>query len=514
MELVEYFGKLSNYPIMFIGSGFSLRYCDNAYTWEQLLERLSEIIYDNTYTFNDDYEALKGENVYLEIAQKQEEDFNNKCRKREADTAEINELWDELLKETSRENMPSKYKLLVATQIRNIKLATGLTPQLKNELESLLQASNNIMSIVTTNYDNIIETLVSDFKKVIGNNILFSTPFGSIYKIHGDIDDNYIKDIILTKEDYNRFKEEYKLIKSHLISLFLHNPIIFIGYSIEDENIQEILRTIFQYVKPNSKEYEKIKENFLVIEWEENSENSIVENHSIRMEKGEMIEIKKLRTDNFSQVYNQISKLQFEANGLEIKKVSRAIFELGKAEKKISIDPDINIDSLSSTTKGFIIREENKKQNYTSKSLVLDYFNIIDTSDTSYSEWNGTVSKNEYFPAIGFSRVINMFAYDQEKKENQITKLRTYYENLKINREFYNDILTSDNIFDSIITSDILESAKHTLMFIAIYEETVPVEELSKYLKEVKAKIGTEIQMTEYRRLISLYDYIKFKEST
>ena len=48
-----------------------------------------------------------------------------------------------------------------------------------------------------------------------------------LYKIHGCVKSP--KNIILTEEDYTSFDERYELIRAQLISLFIHNPIIFAG---------------------------------------------------------------------------------------------------------------------------------------------------------------------------------------------------------------------------------------------------------------------------------------------
>ena len=94
-----------------------------------------------------------------------------------------------------------------------------------------------IGSIVTTNYDKLIENLF-EFNPLIGNQILLSNPYGSIYKIHGCI--SQPDKIVLTSEDYNKFNTSYELIRAQLLSLFIHNPIIFLGYSINDETIRDI----------------------------------------------------------------------------------------------------------------------------------------------------------------------------------------------------------------------------------------------------------------------------------
>ena len=93
---------------------------------------------------------------------------------------------------------------------------------------------------------------------------MLSNPYGSIYKIHGCI--TRPDKIIITEEDYQEFEIRYELIRAQLLSFFIHNPIIFIGYSITDKNIKDILKTIFSYVDFNSELAERIRANFLLVE--------------------------------------------------------------------------------------------------------------------------------------------------------------------------------------------------------------------------------------------------------
>lgn len=70
----------------------------------------------------------------------------------------------------------------------------------------------------------MVESIFS-FNPLIGNNILLSNPYGSVYKIHGCV--TAPETIIITEEDYKTFDKKYELIRAQLLSLFVHNPIIF-----------------------------------------------------------------------------------------------------------------------------------------------------------------------------------------------------------------------------------------------------------------------------------------------
>ena len=147
------------------------------------------------------------------------------------------------------------------------------------------------------------------FNPLIGNDILLSNPYGSVYKIHGCV--SKPEKIILTSEDYVNFSNKYELIRAQLLSLFIHHPIIFLGYSINDSNIKEILKTIFTYVELNSPQAQKIRNNFLLVEYVENSENEEVYEHDIELEGFETIRINRLPTDNYVSIYNNALLCRF-----------------------------------------------------------------------------------------------------------------------------------------------------------------------------------------------------------
>ncbi|WP_171842340.1 SIR2 family protein, partial [Klebsiella variicola] len=71
------------------------------------------------------------------------------------------------------------------------------------EMELFAKASRNIGSVITTNYDRFIETLIG-FNPIIGNDILLSNPYGSVYKIHGCV--TQPESVVITDADYERFK--------------------------------------------------------------------------------------------------------------------------------------------------------------------------------------------------------------------------------------------------------------------------------------------------------------------
>ncbi len=300
MNIKEFISKYQNHPILFVGTGVSLRYLKDSFSWDGLLSYISfELKDDEEFYLDLKAKCFKnGKYDFEEIAFLLEKEFNELLSKdRDGKFKEINDKFYSSMREGI--NL-SRFKIFISNILSNL--------EVKEELETLKKIRKNIGSIITTNYDRFIENIF-DFSPLIGNDILLSNPYGSVYKIHGCVSN--IEKIIITKEDYANFDKEYDLIRAQLLSLFIHNPIIFIGYRIEDNNVKKILKTIFSYVNPTSELANKIKNNFLLIEYEKNSDNTIVSDYDINMD-DTIIRINKLKTDDFFLYMNQFQIYNYQ----------------------------------------------------------------------------------------------------------------------------------------------------------------------------------------------------------
>ena len=307
MNIQEFVKKYHNHPILFLGTGISLRYLENSFTWDGLLEKIAIDLFGN----NERYFDIKSKNMlddrynFKQIASSLEIEFNeNLERDRNGKFKEIN---DEFYKGMERGINQSRFKLYLRKLLSNIEIK----PQLKNEIVQLKKVRKNIGSIITTNYDCLIENIF-EFKPLIGNDILLSNPYGSLYKIHGCV--NEPSKIIITNDDYEKFNGKYELIRAQLLSLFIHNPIIFIGYALGDENIKDILKTIFTYIEPNTIEAERIRSNFLLVEYDAGSENTEVSDHDVDMNGFATIRIIITPNDTMQGINDVIRDIPFDSD--------------------------------------------------------------------------------------------------------------------------------------------------------------------------------------------------------
>lgn len=206
---------------------------------------------------------------------------------------------------------------------------------------------------------------------------MLSNPYGSVYKIHGCVSD--IQNIIITEEDYERFDKRYELIRAQLLSLFIHNPIIFIGYSISDVNIKNILKTIFMCIEPSSKDAERIRKNFLLVEHQKDSISEEIREHDIDIEGFGTIRINKRKTDNYEIIYKSLSNLHLSVSAMDVRKVQDVFKEIKTGgEIKVGITDDL--ETLKNGEKVLAIGSINniKYEFNTASEMMSIYFKIVD----------------------------------------------------------------------------------------------------------------------------------------
>jgi len=130
---------------------------------------------------------------------------------------------------------------------------------LSTETHKVISQIPHFRNIITTNYDSLFER-VYDSNKL---NIIFSddhTPYiddkkVNLFKIHGDL--SAPNSIIITESDYNNFfskDTEQNTIWSVIKGIIATKSILFIGYSLEDTNVEVVFNKIREKIGENRKE--------------------------------------------------------------------------------------------------------------------------------------------------------------------------------------------------------------------------------------------------------------------
>lgn len=527
MEIKEFVSKFRNHPVLFVGTGISLRYLDNSYTWDDLLSKICEDIYGNKEKYMDIKAScadmnFSGRYDFPKIGSIVESDFDKKLQaERNGNFKEINDLYYKNMKIGDN---TSRFKLYLS----QIFISYSIRTDKEAELEKFKSISKNISSIITTNYDSLLEDQLG-FKPLIGNDILLSQPYGSIYKIHGCIKNPF--QIVITKEDYQKFDEKYDLIRAQLLSLFMHNPVIFLGYKINDSNIKDLLRTIFYFVEPNSEQAIKIQNNFLLVEYDQGSSNTIVNKYDVQLDGGAIARINILKTDNFGALYDELSDLTPHVSAMDVRKVQtimRKIYEEktnDPNEKPIKVMISVSLNDLENgdyilaiaspeSAESIeqiiykdreIIREKEVISNVSTGDIIKNYFDYVEGNTSVVIKWL-RVGSSEYFPAYGFylSGVqldgIDNLKKQQEKKIAELTtRVRVFSNGKNISHKTIGSLVSDKNI---------PASSKILALLLNVLDGNIGLDDLKIYLIKNKSNIKTS-----YRQLLCVYDYLKYRNS-
>lgn len=495
MHIGDFIKNFTNHPVLFVGTGLSLRYLENSFTWDGLLLYISnkikgsdEFYYDLKSKYEED-----GEYDYTKIAQELEIEFNKVLMSDR--NGEFKEINDQFYENMAKQIKISRFKLYISQLLSDYKTRDSQM----HEISELKKVRKNIGSVITTNYDSFIEDIF-EFKQLIGNDILLSNPYGSVYKIHGCVNDP--NKIIITDSDYKDFDDKYELIRAQLLSLFIHNPIIFLGYNIGDNNIKGILKTIFTYINPNTEQAEKIRRNFLLVEYAEGSQNTEVTDHDIDMSGFSTIRINKIKTDNFLEIYKHLADLNLPVSAMDIRKVQNIVKEI-YAGGNIQVSVTEDVDSLKNGEKVLAIGSL-KTITYdfqTTSELMENYFKIIDESNHQLLKLidKHRIQTNQHFPIYAFSTIQSEIACSRDLKDNQNRKITNIINSVA---DFAQQHTSIDGILQD---GDISQSKKNLAIILGVINERIPLDIVEEHLRKYDDK-----RSTDYRRLLCVYDYKKY----
>lgn len=503
MDIFDFIDNYKNHPVLFIGTGFSLRYLENSYSWEGLLRKIAFELKGNDEYFYDlkgqVYDRRSGNYDFMRLASLLREEFNTQIS---ADrNGKFKFINDEYYRKSNEGITSDKFKIYIAILLKDLSKKVDK----EEELTVFNLLSKNISSIITTNYDNLIEE-VTEFEPLVGNNILLSNPYGSVYKIHGSVDSP--EELVFTTEDYDDFDQRYDLIRAQLISLFVHNPIVFLGYSVNDTNIKKILSTIFKYVQFNSEQAESIRNNFLLVEYQEGSDSLEILDHDIDIH-GYPLRINKLRTDNYIELYRALESLSLPVSTYEIRRVLDNVKDITSGGTiKVSIANDI--DQLKNSERILAISPKSKatiEYTYTDSSqLIIDYFEIIENKSDNLIKLidEFPVAKSHWFPIFGFAHIVPDLCKAETLKMQQKTKLAN---NFKTAMSRF-DSFSLTNINEVLEADNIPESYKIEYIFYKVYSNSFDLEDLKNYLIKIDGDLDSN-----YKKLLCLYDFKMYENS-
>lgn len=306
-SLNEHFKKFTASPFLFVGSGMSRRYL-NAENWEELLKRFCELL---------------GEN-YTKVRSQADGDLTEIASILAASYSE--KWWDSDIKGDKEERYSehllkkdSPIKVEISDYLKAIHQNTN--DEYKQEIELL--TSSKIDGIITTNWDLFLESIFDEFSVFIGQEGLFSSRnhgIAEIYKIHGCSSEP--NSLILTSEDYDLFRKKNPYLSSKLLTIFIEHPIIFLGYSLTDPHILEILEEIVECF-PESK-MDALKENIIFVEWCSDAEEPTITESIIL----KTLPVKLIRANSYIDIFEVLSESKRRIPAHIFRKIKDELYEL------------------------------------------------------------------------------------------------------------------------------------------------------------------------------------------
>lgn len=408
-----------------------------------------------------------------------------------------------------------------------------MTDAAKKEIEAYTTFLSKARVIVTTNYDTLIEDQLTSINKTpqkyVRNQGFFDETinWGELYKIHGDVSDP--QSIVINENDYKKYDQDSILVTAKLLTNMINNPIIFLGYSLSDRNVRNLLKQFSSQLP--SEDIRKSADRITIVEYKE-GEDSIEGSISRNDELG--INYNYIQTDNYKQIFEDLSKIDEGLSPYEVLKFQKAIKRIVvTAEKKGSLDTVLvslpgQVDNVEAQmTKG--------------KRLVValgDTKNIfVNPSPATYLE-DYVLEKDELYPEVGLRFIartnanarypFNKYVNDLDLNSIELENFEKVVINKKINVERQSDLAAQRaaiNKSNQIICKSMTEilqnySAAKMLDVISYNAVTLPFQEVDKYVKQIALPtyltlyhnhmINSTNEGTAYKRLFLMWDILRY----
>ena len=189
-----------------------------------------------------------------------------------------------------------------------------------NSIHRILKKMN-LTYIITTNYDTLIEDEINNLQVVSKDEDLpYTSSNRMLIKMHGDFKN---KNIVLKKSDYDNYEKKFPLISTLIKGLFTTNTILFIGYSYNDVNVQQIMNWIKEILK------EETRKAFLVEFTEEEDKEEENDRHINR------ISLKLLTENNDEVLYEDYEDKEEKFNNKYEKTLTKFLSNI--YNKKINV---------------------------------------------------------------------------------------------------------------------------------------------------------------------------------
>ncbi|MDE5483480.1 SIR2 family protein [Elizabethkingia meningoseptica] len=517
-QLENHLKKFSTSPYLFVGSGLSSRYI-NTEGWGKLLGNIcSELKLPNGFF----YYNSKANNDLTKVSSLMAEDLFEIWWKDDAFQESRDEYADQALDIES----PIKFEIS--------KYFNRNTYEINSEYEGEynLFKKINVEGIITTNWDILLEKSFPEFNSFIGQNKLIfnnSIDVGEIYKIHGCVTNP--TSLVLTENDYSIFHKKNPYLAAKLLTIFMEHPIIFLGYNIGDPNIHGILNSIITILDKTN--IDKLKDRLIFCERDNSIDDPVISDGNLLIS-GLNLPILRIRYKSLDEIYKVLANNNRRLPIKILRHMKHMVFDFvknSKSKSKVYLADETNIDKLDMDqvqfVYGFGIKENLSMvgvKGISSKDLLLDIiYEGLNVDPVHVAKNALPLIQGTYLPYFKYLRLSNfldengIIPISDDTKElapdfidriNCINHTQFYPLGAYLNKK--SEINNKYNSVNELIAG---ESEQHSIIYIPLLDlEKINPEEIYTFVKGMKIKnIKNKDLKTDMRRLICLYDYLKYK---
>ena len=161
----------------------------------------------------------------------------------------------------------------------------------------------------------------------------------------------------------------------------------------------------------------------------------------------------------------------------------------------------------ANTIKQTVFKEKLIPEHMSINDFIINYFEIIDEKNKVRIKVidHLVIAKNVYFPILGFKKIFPKLKNLAKIEKIQTQILDKFTRKFNVKPKHYK---THFNIEDIYNDSTIAMSNKHSAIVLNVWNNNIPLENLEAFLRNY----NEDKSDSKYRRLITLYDYKKYKQ--
>ena len=306
-------------PYLFVGSGVSRRYLGLP-DWEGMLRYFADEIGEDLdfmlASVNGDLPAAAGELARV---------FHPVWFKHRRYSAQRKEYKAEV------RDTEAALKVAISTYFSERSRLQAGVPGVDNAdlaVELDLLRNSIVDGVITTNFDDLTDELFPEYTSYVGQDelILSDAQFvAETYKIHGS--SRQPLSLVLTAGDYANFHNRNSYLAAKLLTIFAEHPVIFLGYSLGDQYIRDIIASIAAAVGPDR--LDALQKQIYFVDWNPDPDTDpTISQFFIEVLPGHTLPAQRIEMHSFAPLFAALTQLERPFPVRVLRELSKHVYDL------------------------------------------------------------------------------------------------------------------------------------------------------------------------------------------